>query len=215
MIKQVGRNCVLFCGCCWLIPLQALADASLPESRDSDSAVLRACAGLFFFGVPNQGIDTQNLKALVKEQKNAGFIASLGEGSKLLKSTHDYFVRAVAAPLGGCPMFSFYETKGTRAVVVRPDGSWSRSGHSLLLVTRGSATCSLPGEPAQQIGIDADHSNMVKFTRRNDPAYRLVAERLAECVRNAESIVGARLESTATEKTVRCRSTRANGNKSK
>jgi len=40
-----------------------------------------------------------------------------------------------------------------------------------------------------QIPIDADHSNMVKFSDNNDRHYITVRDRLYECVRKAPRII--------------------------
>jgi len=44
-----------------------------------------------------------------------------------------------------------------------------------------------------QIPIDADHSNMVKFSDRYDPRYITVRDRLYECVKKAPEIIKNRL----------------------
>jgi len=132
----------------------------------------------------------------VKDQKNADFINSLGEGSELLRFTYDYFLRAVDGELKGCQIVSFFENRDTRAVDLRPDGSWARSGEMIRLVTQESATFALPTEAMhQQIAIDADHSKMVKFTSRYDQSYKIVEGRLSECVKDAPNIIEARLAS--------------------
>jgi len=61
------------------------------------------------------------------------------------------------------------------------------------LVTPESATYGLPSGPmCQQIPIDADHSNMVKFSDVWDRYYMIVRDALAECVRGSPAIVRAR-----------------------
>jgi hypothetical protein len=160
---------------------------------------LRSCVGLFFFGVPNRGLDLNSLRTLVRDQKNADFLGNLSEGSEFLRFTYDYFARAVESELKGCQIVSFYETRDTPAVEALPDGSWSRSGKMIRVVAQESATYALPDESAcQQIAIDADHSNMVKFTDNCDHHYITVRDRLSECVANAPHIIKARLVCTAT-----------------
>jgi len=177
--------------------LQSLADAARPESRDSDKDILSSCVGLFFFGVPNRGLDLNSLRTLVRDQKNADFLGNLSEGSEFLKFAHDYFARAVETELEGCQIVSFYETKDTPSVEALADGSWSRSGKMIRVVAQESATNALPNESVcQQIAIDADHSNMVKFTDDCDHHYIAVRERLSECVANAPRIIKARLACT-------------------
>jgi len=68
------------------------------------------------------------------------------------------------------------------------------------VVTQESATFALPNEAIhQQIAIDANHSDMVKFADNCDHHYITVRERLSECVGNALSIIEARLASAVKE----------------
>jgi hypothetical protein len=194
--------------------LQALADAAPPEGSENDQAILNSCAGLFFFGVPNRGLDIKNIRTLVKDQRNEHFIDDLREGSALLKHAHRHFLRGFQ--LNDCQITSFYETRDTRAVVVcllhtvyyllighaltllmlkvREDGNWNRSGEMVRIVTEESATWALPTEANYgRIPIDANHSDMVKFTDRNDRHYMTVLERLHGCVGKARGVIENRL----------------------
>ena len=175
---------------------QALADAS-QAIYENDAAILGSCIGLFFFGVPNRGLNVENLRTLVKDQKNEHFINDLREGSELLRQAYQRFLQGVE--LKGCQITSFFELRDTQAVVLRPDGTWKRSGEMTRVVTKESATFSLPSEAIHmQLGIDADHSNMVKFADNCDHHYIRVRDRLMECVGNAPNIIEARLEGVIT-----------------
>ncbi|KAF8533194.1 hypothetical protein BDD12DRAFT_947879 [Trichophaea hybrida] len=177
-----------------LIIKQALTDASPPGGSDDDHAILNSCAGLFFFGVPNRGLNIENIMTLVKDQRNSHFINDLRETSTLLKHVHNQFLQV--SELKDCKTTSFYETKDTKTVVVREDGRWERCGKMVRMVTEESATCALPTEPTHmQIPIDADHSNMVKFTDNQSDAYIRVWKRLEQSVKEAPSIVENRLAS--------------------
>jgi superoxide dismutase len=72
------------------------------------------------------------------------------------------------------------------------DGSWARSGTMVRIVTEESATWALPTETRYN-PIEADHSDMVKFTDHHDRHYKTVLDRLHECVRKAPSIMETRL----------------------
>ena len=77
---------------------------------------------------------------------------------------------------------------------VRDDGRWEREGPIVRMVTSESATWALPTEAIHmQIPIDADHSNMVKYSDNHDPHYITVKVRLCECVKKAPSIIENRL----------------------
>jgi hypothetical protein len=153
---------------------------------------LSSCAGLFFFGVPHRGLNIEDLRTLVQDEANTKFVDSIGEGSELLRLAHDEFVRVAEAELTHCQIASFYEIKDTPAMVARPDGSWTRSGEMMRLVTEESATFAVPTEPVhQQIAIGTGHLDMIKFSRY-DQCYLIVEGRLSECVKNAPSIVQGR-----------------------
>ncbi|KAA8894431.1 hypothetical protein FN846DRAFT_819409 [Sphaerosporella brunnea] len=178
-----------------LIIKQALADAL--RSSESDQAILDSCVGIFFFGVPHRGLNNQNISTLVKGQRNSHFINDLREGSALLKEAHEHFLQLC---LSDCQITSFYETRDTRAVVVLKDGSWDRSGAMVRIVTEESATWALPTEARyMRIPIDADHSDMVKFTDHDDRHYMTVLNRLHECVGKAPGIIENRLANRGKE----------------
>lgn len=62
-----------------------------------------------------------------------------------------------------------------------------------MLVGHTSATHSSPMEkPHNQIAINADHSDIVKFATEYDPDYVTVASRIRTLVRDGPDIVGAR-----------------------
>jgi len=132
----------------------------------------------------------------VKDQRNEYFINDLREGSELLWQSYQRFTQCVK--LKGCLITSCYELRDTQRVMVDVHtGRWARSGETVRVVTRESATFALPTEPIHmQLGIDADHSNMVKFTDNCDHHYITVRDRLSECVRNAPSIIEARFAIT-------------------
>jgi hypothetical protein len=68
------------------------------------------------------------------------------------------------------------------------------------MVTRDSATCALPDHAIhEQIPIDSDHSNMVKFANVMDPHYITVRDRMRECIERAPGIVEARFQRLAAE----------------
>ncbi len=65
-----------------------------------------------------------------------------------------------------------------------------RTGKPVRMVTRESATESVPGEVVDyQISIPANHSTMVKFNGRTDPSYGLVLEVLKDMFKKKNSLV--------------------------
>ncbi|KAI5858071.1 hypothetical protein BZA05DRAFT_385833 [Tricharina praecox] len=116
-----------------LVVKQALVSA-LRGDQD-ERTILNAVTGLFFFGVPNCGLDVTNLMTLVKDAKNARFIDELGVGSHLLRHICTQFSRGLS--LNDCHVQSFYELRYTGAVIVgqtypvcEPAGSPCTNTHS-------------------------------------------------------------------------------------
>jgi len=166
------------------------------HTYENDEAILRSCTALFFLGVPNRELNTQNLRMLVKGQNMESFINDLRGGSELLWQSYQRFL---PCELKGCQITSCYELNDTQCVVDDGSGNWTGSGEMLRVVTRESATFSLPTEAIHiQIGISADHSNMVKLSDPFDPNYKRIKDRLSECVEISPSILAARLAKEGT-----------------
>ncbi|KAF8243586.1 hypothetical protein K440DRAFT_55349 [Wilcoxina mikolae CBS 423.85] len=170
-----------------LVVKQALATAARGTS-ESDLAILRSCVGIFLFGVPNRGLNTENLETLVKGQRNETLVRNLSERSPLLCEMHHAFQQSF--PYKDCSIVLFYETKDTKTVEVQPTGRWTRTGPFVRLVTRDSATSFSPAEALHdQIPIDTDHSNLIKFAGRDDRHYDVVRVKLSAVIKMAPDIL--------------------------
>jgi hypothetical protein len=101
--------------------------AAAQGNSENDQAILRACVGLFLFGVPNRGLNTENLLSLVKENNHAPFVYGLMQDSDLLQAIHSALRHNYKKSLRFCFVVSFYETKDTKTVEV---GSSSPEAHS-------------------------------------------------------------------------------------
>jgi len=103
------------------------------------------------------------MRTFVKDQKNADFTNSLGEGSELFRFANDYFFRAVVGELKVARSSRFESHSGCD---LRSDGSWTRSGEMIRLVPQESATFALPIEAMhQQIAINADQTDTTNPTK--------------------------------------------------
>ncbi|KAF8534452.1 hypothetical protein BDD12DRAFT_895849 [Trichophaea hybrida] len=172
-----------------LVIKQALVDAAQGNS-ENDKTILRSCVGLFLFGVPNRGLNNENLLSLVKDKRRAPFVHDLMEGSQLLHALYVAFQRSYKGSLKSCFVVSFFETQDTKTVEETPDGNWRRSGKSVRMVTQESATWFMPEEDVHnQIAIAADHSSLVKFTGRAGPNYLEVRQKLRELVKKVPEIL--------------------------
>jgi hypothetical protein len=87
------------------------------STSENDHAILRSCAGIFLFGVPNRGLNNENMLSLVKEAK-VPFVHNLMENSAILRDLHVNFLRAYEKHFKGCFVASFYETLDTPTVEV-------------------------------------------------------------------------------------------------
>jgi hypothetical protein len=96
-----------------------LLEAAQSKSHN-DHAILRSCVGLLLFGVPNRGLNHDNLLSLVKDKKNEPFVRNLIEGAAPLHNLHVAFARKYEEEscLEGCSIASFYETRDTPTVMV-------------------------------------------------------------------------------------------------
>jgi hypothetical protein len=72
----------------------------------------------FFFGVPNQGLDNSNMKALLGSQRNAHLVEDLRTGAALLEEIHSKF-RHTFATIKHCWVISFYEGRESNTIEVR------------------------------------------------------------------------------------------------
>lgn len=87
-------------------------------SSQNDKVILDSCVGVFLFGVPNRGLNNENLLSLVKEKASAPIVVNLMESSELLQVLHVAFLRSYEIGLKSCFVVSFYETKDTKTVQV-------------------------------------------------------------------------------------------------
>ena len=180
-------------------------------SSPYDKAILNSCVGVFLFGVPNRGLNNENLLSLMKEKKSAPFVANLMQGSELLEVLHIAFLRSYENDMKSCFVASFYEMKDTKtirqycpwmSIIVllthmtgNEGGVWRRTGRPVRMVTKESATWFMPKEEVHnQIPINADHSQLVKFASRADHNYRAVSLKLRELVNSAPEIIRLRSE---------------------
>jgi hypothetical protein len=97
--------------------------------------------------------------------------------------------RSECAGLGTTTMFLISSTDCCSRQVL-PNGQWCRSGNYIRLVTKESATCFCPHEALHdQIPIDTDHSNLVKFPGVDDRNYETVSMKIQDMVKKAPGIM--------------------------
>jgi hypothetical protein len=81
-----------------------------------DQANFRAIYGLFFFGVPNDGMNIKALKPMVREQPNEEFIMSLADNSQLLRNLRKEFSDTLSPEaFKSIQIILFYETQKSKS----------------------------------------------------------------------------------------------------
>jgi len=87
--------------------------------KNKDRENFNSIFGLFFFGVPNQGINVDHWLPMVKGQPNEILVRSLGLDSTILRRLHEEFQAAFDLP--DSQIVAIYETERTRLTKVRID----------------------------------------------------------------------------------------------
>ncbi|KAI5790407.1 hypothetical protein FPQ18DRAFT_293396, partial [Pyronema domesticum] len=167
-----------------LVLQQALVDAG--KESDKKYTLLSSCIGILFFGVPHQGLNPISIQSLVKGERNTHFLQDLSPESEFLLSLRRDFRNCHRNFVKDCILISFYENKDTNSVKRTQDGEMKRFGDPIRMVSRDSAICVL-SDDFNQISIQEDHSQMVKFRSRTDPHYQRVFAKIKETMENHEA----------------------------
>jgi hypothetical protein len=80
--------------------------------------IVESCFGFLLFGVPNIGLNNENLLSLVEGQDNEDLVRGLKFDSPELKQLDTDFERAYRANFTRCFVISFFETRQTMTVMV-------------------------------------------------------------------------------------------------
>ncbi|KAI5785472.1 hypothetical protein FPQ18DRAFT_87842 [Pyronema domesticum] len=187
-IQEKRRPIIFICHCFGgLVVKKALTDAALAKTSEPDQAIFKSCAALLLFGVPHRGMDNGNLLHLVRNQNNSQLLRDLAISAPLLKDIHQSFAR-VFENISDCHVVSFYEALDSKATEEVQNGTWKRIGPFLISVTMESATYAIPNEEFHnQISLDSDHSNMVKYDHSSDSGFIIVLTKLKECVHKLQN----------------------------
>ncbi|KAI5788556.1 P-loop containing nucleoside triphosphate hydrolase protein [Pyronema domesticum] len=187
-IQEKRRPIIFICHCFGgLLVKKALTDAAQAKTSEPDQAIFKSCAALLLFGVPNRGMDNDDVLRLVRNQNNSQLLRDLGVSSPLLEVIHQNFAR-VFDNIPDCHVVSFYEALDSKAMEEVQNGTWKRTGQLLISVTRESATYAVPNEEFHnQISLDSDHSNIVKYDQSSDDRFIIVLTKLKEYVHKLQN----------------------------
>ncbi|KAK2931804.1 Alpha/Beta hydrolase fold [Fusarium oxysporum f. sp. vasinfectum] len=152
---------------------------ALSTSRGDSTycSIFDSTFGVVFFGTPHHGGNGAGLGAIAASITRAvlgnpsnSFLEALTQDSNFLSIITDDFSQL----LEKLYFISFFET--------RPLGKTRQ-----IVVDRASATLGLGREREKQIGLDADHARICKFSQADDPMYQQVEDNIAEIVNAAIS----------------------------
>ncbi|KAF8542128.1 hypothetical protein BDD12DRAFT_428180 [Trichophaea hybrida] len=154
-----------------ILILQALLQCNNGRQYKHLFAATRA---ILFFGMPHQGMEVEELRAMVKDvsplaASRLEIIQQLEEGSNFLNTQKDDITNLWDAA-SEIEILSFYETKKTVTVGKSATGSWGRSGEKVNMVKKNSAQLFWPWE--HRIPVSSDHTEIVKFSHREDTTYQ-------------------------------------------
>ncbi|KAI9167908.1 Protein SERAC1 [Paramyrothecium foliicola] len=139
----------------------------IADREKSVACILDRVRGAIMFGVPSMGMHQSHLMAMVEGQANELLVEDLSRenGSNYLRSLNKRFDGL--SFIRKARIFWAYETKESPTVLQQSsDGTWTRNGPPTVLVTRDSATSRYATkDKSLTLPINADHSNMVKFSR--------------------------------------------------
>ncbi|KAJ2985996.1 hypothetical protein NUW58_g5244 [Xylaria curta] len=159
-----------------------IKEALLQANKKQHYDLSKTCTGLLFFGVPNHGLRNDQLSSLVKGQPNGSLIRDLlvdrdTEPSTFLKRISGEFAESCRDRY---LVVSFYELKPSPIIQKQSNGSLTKSGDKILMVTQKSATSTGITAAADEdnVGLDVDHSGLVKFSSRNCDEYSIVRGRI-------------------------------------
>ncbi|KAB8527785.1 hypothetical protein FH972_025437 [Carpinus fangiana] len=160
----------------------------LASGSDADQEILKSVKAILFFGVPNRGMQINNLLSVLDGGTDDAIIRLLGPDSAYLKMLEQRY--GGVAILQRIRLLSFFETKNSPLIEVSAstipliffdahptqrttDGQLKRRSQYCVLVDRDSAVHA-SSSPRDIVPINHDHSNMVKFST-DDENYQKIA----------------------------------------
>ena len=144
-----------------------------------------AIFAIFFFGVPNQGMDTSSLYPMVHGQPNLPLVAGLDRNNDYLYRLVKRFDNVFGS--SHTSIVTFYETLESCTAKKDSSGKWSMSGDSVVLVDRHSATYGLLS--SKVFPINRNHFDMVRFKNKYDTVCNIVCGQLMKSATQAPAVI--------------------------
>ena len=193
-----------------LVLKQALI--TMASGSMEDVSIFHSTYGILFFGVPNQGMDTSSLLAMVGSQPNFPFLILLSKDAGVLQEIIERF--RTVFKFKDSDIISLYETHTSRTARKDATGKWSMSGDHAVLVDRFSARSGRSWEENHSFlqPISRNHSDMVKYSEYDDDI-GIVCEFLIRFAKEAPAVIKDRLKSLNTSLHLPPRSILSSANK--
>jgi hypothetical protein len=171
----------------------------LVEAYSTDRWLYNAIEAFIFFGTPHRGLIVDEIREMLANP-NHPRLDLLGQ---IDSSNHflDDELRRFKNVLKERKVVSFYERRQTRQLVrgqrtwldvllLKNDvAQWTRTGPYLELSSKEGSLLGLANDQEESIPVDEDHSRMVKFRSRDEPAYQSVLDQLQRIIPHAQGRV--------------------------
>ncbi|CEJ87104.1 hypothetical protein VHEMI04303 [[Torrubiella] hemipterigena] len=140
-----------------------------------------------------RGIENESLMTMVRGKPNEELVRSLSESSPFLGLLHKMSLERFN--LRDSRILCVFETCTTTTVQWSEElGKWTRSGPNVIMVPRASAIHARPNEKDHDhLSINANHSDIVKFSDQSDADYIMIQSRLESLSSRAPEVVRRRL----------------------
>ncbi|KAL1648461.1 hypothetical protein SLS58_002216 [Diplodia intermedia] len=145
----------------------------LAPSCGEEPSILGRIKRILLFGVPNDGMETDQLISMVNGNPTKQLISNLSPGSEYLKTLDKYFSNLQYTRK--FPLFSFYETKTTQTVKVSRNDNTRMQNAYLTLSNALTAN-----------GAEAAREKL--WSRKSQPSKIALALQWARCVRLMKTI---------------------------
>lgn len=161
------------------------------EESSETSDILKSTTALLFFGVPNHGMNSEQLTAIVEGQPNQSLVRDLQvdkdhEPSQFLQTLAQRF-KDYAEHHPDFEIIAFYETEMSPTLEISATGKLTMTGPKRMLVTKNSACdIGLGHNFYQEEPLQKDHSGLVKFEDEYAPGFRTVKKHLRKQVEKAQ-----------------------------
>ncbi|CCF38951.1 hypothetical protein CH063_00303 [Colletotrichum higginsianum] len=173
--------------------------------RDIFPRVFECIAGCAFFGTPFGGAHVAAVASMLGDigerlgyTKSSALVKMMTPGDESLNELRGDFLRLALKLSPAVQLTCFYENHPTDFTQERYGTTMSKIAKAIIpkkdqdFVTRESAT--LPG--IEEMGLAANHRDLVKFADFKDSRYQLVREPLKRIIHGANLVVKNRLNST-------------------